>query len=124
MVQGSHSDFSLDANATYVVSGGLGGIGRSIAKWLVVRGARNLILLSRSGVKGHSKAEELLAELSAMGANVQCPACDITDPPSLRSVISEYAESMPKIKGCIQAAMVLQVSCPRLRSLDYYTERS
>lgn len=36
--------FELEADATYLIAGGLGGIGRSIASWLVDRGARNLIL--------------------------------------------------------------------------------
>ncbi|RLU25189.1 hypothetical protein DMN91_003281 [Ooceraea biroi] len=48
------------ANKTYVILGGLGGFGLELADWLVIRGARNLVLISRSGIKNgyqHRKIE-------------------------------------------------------------------
>ena len=68
----------FDPAATYVIAGGLGGIGRSVACWMVDHGARNLILLSRSGSKSDA-VEKFLANLKHCGANVATPPCDITD---------------------------------------------
>lgn len=100
--------FSLDANGTYVIAGGLGGIGRSIASWLVDRGAQNLILLSRSGPK-NPHAQKLIEELAEKGAKVVTPVSDICDAAALETTLKSCLEAgMPPIKGCIQASMVLR----------------
>ncbi|TGO47687.1 hypothetical protein BCON_0267g00180 [Botryotinia convoluta] len=98
---------TMDPNATYLVAGGLGGLGRSIARWLVASGAQIIILVSRS-VPQKDKAQQLLIELKSQGVRVETPQCDITDLPSLQSMIDECASKMPPIKGCFQAAMVLK----------------
>lgn len=101
--------FSLTKDATFVIAGGLGGIGRSIAAWLVERGARNLILLSRSGAS-NPHAQALVDELTSKGACVQTPGCDISDKNALESTLAACLKNanMPPIKGCIQASMVLR----------------
>jgi hypothetical protein len=72
------------------------------------RGARHLLLLSRTGAVGEA-AFQLLDELRGEGVNVQAPACDVADAQVLASVLSQSSATMPQIKGCIQAAMVLKV---------------
>ncbi|CAF3585097.1 hypothetical protein QX201_007720 [Fusarium graminearum] len=62
----------FDAEASYLLSGGLGGLGRSAARWTASRGAKNLILLSRSGTT-RPAAQELMKELAAAG--VTASAC-------------------------------------------------
>jgi NAD(P)-dependent dehydrogenase (short-subunit alcohol dehydrogenase family) len=57
-----NSTYRLKPEAYYLIAGGLDGIGRSIARWLVDRGARHLILLSRSGPK-QAATQKLLLEL-------------------------------------------------------------
>lgn len=107
---------TFSEGGTYLIAGGLGGLGRSIAAWMVQRGARYLILLSRSGPQ--KSVNSFLEDLESRGAKVETPACDITDKNSLQSVLDNYARTMPPIKGCIQASMVLSVcflSSPRLR---------
>ncbi|KAL9595035.1 MAG: hypothetical protein Q9219_006685 [cf. Caloplaca sp. 3 TL-2023] len=98
---------SFDPAATYVIAGGLGGIGRSITRWMAHQGARYLLLLSRSGAKSKA-AVELLEEMHDRGVEVQTPACDISDEGALSRVLERMTESMPPIKGCIQASMVLR----------------
>ena len=51
----------------------------------------------------------LCKELKDDGVHVEAPACDVTNADSLMSVLSHCAQSMPPIKGCIQASMVLKV---------------
>ncbi|KAJ6127372.1 hypothetical protein N7523_002984 [Penicillium sp. IBT 18751x] len=99
--------YSLDPNATFVVCGGLGGLGSNIVNWLADRGARHLLLLSRSG--GYSeKSRVLIDTLKDKGVDVVAPACDVSDGTLLQHVLQEYTSQMPPIKGCIQAAMVLR----------------
>jgi NAD(P)-dependent dehydrogenase (short-subunit alcohol dehydrogenase family) len=56
----------MDAHATFVLAGGLGGTGRATARWMVERGAINLILLSRRGPRTGA-ALELVTDLRARG---------------------------------------------------------
>ena len=99
---------NLDPYATYVIAGGLGGLGRVTARWMIDRNARNLILLSRSGVKGDN-ARVFLEELKSDGVRVETPACDITDTEVMRQVLGSLVKEMPPIKGCVQASMVSRV---------------
>ncbi|KAF2728283.1 reducing type I polyketide synthase [Polyplosphaeria fusca] len=99
--------FYIDNRSSYVVAGGLGGLGRSISRWLVTRGAKHLILLSRSGVR-EGASREFLDELERQGVVVRAPACDITDSVALENVLRTCQEELPPIKGCIQGSMVLR----------------
>ncbi|PWY75103.1 polyketide synthase [Aspergillus heteromorphus CBS 117.55] len=112
--------FSFASDATYVIAGGLGGLGRSISRWLVERGARNLILLSRSG-QASPHARSLVEELAGKGARVVTPSCDITDAAALQGVLDEYSH-LPPIKGCVQASMV--VCAHNFESLTYESWKS
>lgn len=71
------------------------------------RGARNLILLSRSG-NTNDTSRELLSDLESQGVNVATPACDVSDLPALQAALKSC--NMPPIKGCIQGSMVLKDS--------------
>ena len=104
----SQPSFIFNPNASYVLAGGLGGLGRSISRWMTTRGAKNLILLSRSGPK-HGFADAFRKEMEGKGVNVATPACDITSVSSTEIAIKDCMKTMPPIKGCFQAAMVLKV---------------
>ncbi|KAF1974061.1 hypothetical protein BU23DRAFT_532398 [Bimuria novae-zelandiae CBS 107.79] len=104
-IESSH--WTFPENATYVIAGGLGGLGRSAARWMVARGAKHLILLSRSGPVAKA-SQELLADLRKAGATVEAPRCDVSLEDSLRSVLQELEAKMPPIKGCLQGTMVLR----------------
>lgn len=108
MMLGPQPSFMFDANASYVVAGGLGGLGRSISRWMADRGARNLILLSRSGPRNET-AITFRKELEDRGVTVVTPACDITGLSSLELALAQCMQTMPSIKGCFQATAVLKV---------------
>ncbi|KAI0145929.1 putative polyketide synthase [Hypoxylon sp. NC0597] len=108
--------YELNRNATYLVCGGLGGLGREIARWLVSRGARHLILLSRSGPRT-AEAKSLVSELVRKGIRIQTPCCDAANRSALKSTLTSCLEKMPPIKGCIQAAMVMTESV--FNHMDY-----
>jgi len=99
----------LDPDVTYLLSGGLGGIGRSLAMMMHSHGARNLAFISRSGdSSGTGKA--FLKQLEGLGCTAKAYACDIADREQLRHVLEQCQSDMPSIRGVIQCAMVLRVS--------------
>ncbi|ETS74933.1 hypothetical protein PFICI_13417 [Pestalotiopsis fici W106-1] len=100
--------FVARSDATYLISGGLGGLGREIARWLVSCGARYLILLSRSGPETE-EAKELMNELTANNVLVEAKGCNVADAVALASVLAQCTlRGFPPIRGCIQAAMVMK----------------
>ncbi len=100
--------YYFDKDASYVIVGGLGGLGRSIARWMVARGAKHLILLGRSGARSES-ATKFVKEMEGEGIDIAAPPCDITDKTALQSTLDVCLHAMPAIKGCIQGSMALKV---------------
>ncbi|KAK1573009.1 uncharacterized protein LY79DRAFT_641978 [Colletotrichum navitas] len=102
---------SLHPDAIYVLSGGLGGLGRSLSTLLVNKlGARKLLFLSRSGATAPS-ARQLLVDLETSEARpaLAAYACDVSDRLSVADAVSRAeAEMGGKVKGVIQCAMVLR----------------
>ncbi|KAI1088165.1 hypothetical protein F5B19DRAFT_472472 [Rostrohypoxylon terebratum] len=103
------STWHFDAHASYLVAGGFGGIGRAILRWMADRGARNIIVPSRSGPSSQA-ALEVVSELTARGVRLVTSSCDVGSIDSLSALLQDCATSLPPIKGCINAAMVLQDS--------------
>ncbi|KAI8944505.1 KR domain-containing protein [Xylaria longipes] len=103
----SQDTWMFHRDATYLVVGGLGGIGREITKWIATKGAKHIILPSRSGPVSPA-ASELISHLKARGVNIATPICDVSQFTSISEVLNDCARRMPPIRGCINAAMVLQ----------------
>lgn len=101
--------WTFDENATYLVAGGLGGVGRSILRWMVSRGAKYLLVPSRSGAAS-AAASEVVCELSDQNIVVSTPKCDVSSKGSLLHMLQESATTLPPIRGCIVATMALNVS--------------
>lgn len=98
----------LDSSATYVLVGGLGGLGRSLTGLLVEHGAKNLAFISRSGGVSEDHIK-FLTELKHQGVNVRAYACDICDKTQLVETIKKCASELPRIRGAIQGAAVIRV---------------
>ncbi|KAF2014351.1 hypothetical protein BU24DRAFT_481793 [Aaosphaeria arxii CBS 175.79] len=96
--------YSLVRDATYLVTGAFGGLGRSAVRWLAMKGATNLLLLSRSGARS-DEAKQLVAELEAQGVRVAAPACDVANGDDVRRVIAAAGASMPAVRGCLHLAV-------------------
>ncbi|KAI4669515.1 Type I Iterative PKS [Alternaria viburni] len=99
--------YAFEEQATYVISGGLGGLGREIMRWMASRGARHFLVTSSRGVAGRADVIAFIQEMEAQGVVVQAPASDISNRAVLKSTLEEASKTLPPIKGCIQAAMVL-----------------
>ncbi|CAL3970579.1 unnamed protein product, partial [Diplocarpon coronariae] len=96
----------LRADASYVIIGGTGGLGRSMSRWMIEKGARNIVLLSRKG-NTDRKVDELIDEAKAGGANVIVKACDVASKDQVEKLVSVDLSHLPPIRGIIHAAMVL-----------------
>ncbi|KAN0113308.1 BcPKS8, polyketide synthase [Hyaloscypha variabilis] len=110
---------TLRPDVSYVLIGGTGGLGRSMARWMVDHGARNLVLVSRSGIVA-GKVKTLIEELAIVGAKVIVKKCDVANSGSVDTLIKEMA-GMPEIKGVIHGAMVLKDVLFEKMSYEQYT---
>ena len=100
----------LRADASYLLSGGLGGIGVEIAKWMVHElGAKSLILISRSGMDAIGAADAVEA-LRRPGVVITLRNCSVADTQGFSTVLHDCAQTLPPIQGVVQGAMVLKVS--------------
>ncbi|KOS22576.1 Lovastatin nonaketide synthase [Escovopsis weberi] len=108
---------NLQADASYFLVGGLGGVGRSIASWFVKNGAKNLVFLSRSGRS--AKVEDFCQELEVLGCNVQVFKGSVSDMDDVKRAVSGAAKP---IRGVVQLSMALQDRAIDTMSFeDWYT---
>ncbi|WP_388580636.1 SDR family NAD(P)-dependent oxidoreductase [Streptomyces sp. NPDC006784] len=110
------------SGGTVLITGGTGGLGAATARHLVARhGVRSLLLVSRSGPAAEG-AEDLVAELTAAGADVSVAACDVADRAALDEVVASVPASAPlravvHAAGTLQDAALLSLTPQRLRAV-------
>jgi acyl transferase domain-containing protein/1-acyl-sn-glycerol-3-phosphate acyltransferase/NADP-dependent 3-hydroxy acid dehydrogenase YdfG/acyl carrier protein len=92
-------------NSTYLVSGGLGGVGLSVARWLADRGAGSILLCGRSAPS--TEAEITLNELRGRGVRIEIAKADISRSEDVARIIDFIAASMSPLRGIVHGAMVL-----------------
>lgn len=100
--------FRLVPDVTYLLAGGMGGLGRAIVAWMYEHGARNFALMSRSTPMDGSKEAEWLRIINARGCNVQLFTCDISSADEVQRALGIIGSKMLPIGGVIQSAMVLR----------------
>lgn len=100
------SENILRADATYLIVGGTGGLGRSMARWMIQHGAAHVVLLSRSG-SATPAVQALIDEAAATGAKVHVRACDVADETSVSALLAGVAD-LPPVRGVVHSAMVLR----------------
>ncbi|KAF9883692.1 hypothetical protein FE257_003076, partial [Aspergillus nanangensis] len=89
---------------TYLLVGGLGGLGKAIAVWMATHGAGRLMLISRNA--GQSDSDQVfLRELESLGCTTQPFPCDVTDVAQVEKAVQ--AATTP-IAGVIHLAMVIR----------------
>ncbi|MFY0568811.1 SDR family NAD(P)-dependent oxidoreductase [Archangium lansingense] len=119
----------VHAEATYLIAGGQGALGFELARWLVRRGARHLVLTSRRAFPERSQWESLLAqggeqaerisevrELEASGAKVLLAQADVARRDDMAALLERMRASMPPLRGVVHAAVVS--STVKVRDMD------
>jgi acyl transferase domain-containing protein/aryl carrier-like protein len=95
----------VSAEATYLVTGGMGGLGLRVARWLADRGAGNIVLAGRHAPSGQALAE--IEDLRRSGACVQARAVDVSQRDQVDALIQAIGRDMPPLRGVFHAAGVL-----------------
>ncbi|CAI7605698.1 unnamed protein product [Penicillium manginii] len=100
----THHSFHLPSNASFLLVGGLGGLGRAVATWMVEQGARHFVFLSRSaGLTLEDKA--FINELESQHCTATAIAGDVA---TLRDVQRAVSACNNHIEGVIQMSMVMK----------------
>jgi acyl transferase domain-containing protein len=92
-------------DASYLITGGLGSLGRAVARWLAEAGARSLVLAGRSRPTEAATAD--IAALEAIGVRVTLLSVDVGDRSSLAPALAEIAGALPPLRGIVHAAGIL-----------------
>ncbi|XP_066289824.1 uncharacterized protein [Branchiostoma lanceolatum] len=102
------SSYILVADGTYVITGGFGGIGQALARWVVDRGAKHVALLSRRGCRT-AENRHTVEYLESTGAKVYTFEVDVSDKTALRNVLNHLRAdtSVPALKGVFHLAAVI-----------------
>ncbi|MDJ0649138.1 MAG: SDR family NAD(P)-dependent oxidoreductase [Xenococcaceae cyanobacterium MO_188.B19] len=104
-------DITISSEGSYLITGGLGALGLEVAKWLVSKGAKHLLLIGRS--QPLDKARKTIKQLETSGATIQIIQGDISNIETVKNIISPQSPQSPQtpssqIKGIIHAAGIIQ----------------
>ncbi|MEO8152055.1 MAG: type I polyketide synthase [Rhizobacter sp.] len=94
---------SFKADATYLVTGGFGGLGLVVAQWMAERGARHIALLGRHA----DAAAEGVRAIEALGAKVYALQGDVADEAVMSHVLKQLGTAAPPLRGVMHAAAAL-----------------
>ncbi|MDE3155813.1 MAG: SDR family NAD(P)-dependent oxidoreductase, partial [Acidobacteriota bacterium] len=130
---GSDVPAGLRPGGTYLITGGLGGVGLSLARWLAASLQPKLVLTSRRGLlprdqwdgwmaahPGDPRAAQMTAvrELEAAGAEVLVAGVDVTDGTAMRDLLDRAVRRFGPLAGVIHAAGVAGGGVIQLKTLD------
>lgn len=105
----------VDPTATYLVTGGLGGLGLAVAKSLADDGARHLVLMGRR--EPNEQARAIIASLEAIGVTVRVVAADVASESDVAQVFASIAATGRPLRGVMHAAGVIDDAV--LKDLDW-----
>lgn len=97
---------TIRKDRSYLLSGGLGGLGQSVARWLAKQGAGRIVLLSRHGVQTTAQAE-CVSALREDGADVWVVSADVAERTQVAQTLARIASEGLPLAGVVHAAGVL-----------------
>ncbi|GKZ18416.1 type I Iterative Polyketide synthase (PKS) [Aspergillus brasiliensis] len=114
----SATPLTFSPAATYLITGGLGALGLSVAKWMVTQGARRLLLLSRRALPPRRSWSstphatdptiQSVLELESLGATIHCLSIDVSLPTGASTLQSTLDTlNLPPVAGVVHAAGVV-----------------
>ncbi len=105
VIMQSHTSASICDDGTYLITGGLGGLGLVSAQWLADNGARHLVLVGRN--LPNEDTQKAINELISRGVNVHVAQTDISQRDQVEKLLQNVHANMPSLRGIIHAAGVL-----------------
>jgi acyl transferase domain-containing protein/ubiquinone/menaquinone biosynthesis C-methylase UbiE/acyl carrier protein len=103
---GPNESIRIRPDASYLITGGLSGLGLATARWLVEKGARHLVLVGRSGA-ATPEAREALPALEGTGARIEVRSADVTRGDEVARLLAQIRQSLPPLRGVVHSAMVI-----------------
>ena len=112
---------AIRSDGTYLITGGLGGLGLKVARWLADRGARHLVLTGRRGLPSRESWDDLthadstrraidaVREIESRGAAVRVVAVDVSDPDAMRALFGSFDDG-PPLRGIVHTAVHMSTS--------------
>lgn len=97
---------AFSADGSYLITGGFGGLGAEVARWLAGQGAGQIALVSRRG-GATPGAERLIRDLERAGARVSTHAVDMADADAVEALVRSLCSDATPLKGVFHAAGVL-----------------
>ncbi|KAL3482091.1 hypothetical protein BJX99DRAFT_252807 [Aspergillus californicus] len=98
----------LNKNASYIVVGGFGGLGRSLITWLAEHGAKHIVSVSRSGAKD-AESRAFVEAIRKQGVTLLASCCDVASPEAVATMADDLVRfGLPPVRGIINSAMVLR----------------
>lgn len=102
----TRSRFRVKNDASYLITGAFGALGRKVVEWFVAAGARHLVLLSRRA--GDDETSRWLQRLREQGVQLLTLQADVAVMSELAEALVRMEASMPPLRGVIHAAGVLE----------------
>jgi NADP-dependent 3-hydroxy acid dehydrogenase YdfG/acyl carrier protein len=96
---------TVDRNGTYLITGGLGGLGIEVARRLVERGAGHIVLVGRR--KASFEVAEVIRQIEARSVNVEVISADVSREGDVARILQHIRDFMPPLKGIVHAAGVI-----------------
>ena len=97
----------LEKEGTYVIAGGLGDLGRRMARLMAAHGAGHIVTLSRRTLDPEFQ-RALEDDIRAMGGELHIEKCDITDKATMQEIATRCRKTLPPFKGVVNGGMVLR----------------
>ncbi|MCP4987962.1 MAG: SDR family NAD(P)-dependent oxidoreductase [Colwellia sp.] len=116
----SNSLNSIRSDASYLITGGLGGLGLKTAQWMVAQGARHLVLVGRG--KPSLQAQKNLQLLRQTGAQILVLQGDVSVKKDIARVLVNISTNLPILRGIIHAAGVANVSMLQQQTPDSFKQ--
>jgi NADPH:quinone reductase-like Zn-dependent oxidoreductase/acyl carrier protein len=99
---------SFDPEARYILVGGLSELGRSIVRWMSERGARDMVVWSRSGSKNvNAESSALIQDLARSGVSVRPVTCDVSNLEQVKQAVQDASSDRP-VRGVFNYAVSYQ----------------
>ncbi len=98
-------EMEVRADATYLITGGLSGLGLTVAEWMATKGARHLVLLGRRGAT--PEAQAALARMAKAGVEVVVERIDVSQEAQLGGLLRKIDGAMPPLRGVVHSAVTL-----------------
>lgn len=96
---------TIRSDGTYLITGGLGGLGLRVARWMATQGAGAVVLLGRGAVP--VTAQTTLAALEQTGTRILTAQVDVANTVAVAAMLEQIGSEMPPLRGIVHAAGVL-----------------